>query len=305
MPRKKNVRLKEGLHYGIPAEVYHADPCAKASLNSSIAKILVSETPIKAWVRHPRLNKKYKPTRKEEFDFGSAAHALILEGKENSIYVIDSDSYRSDAAKEQREIAWSTGKIPVLAHKMHDIEEMASAFHYWLDKSEDIPKGIFQNGKPEVTGIWREGKHWMRMRLDLLLDDHSFIFDLKTSASADEETFIRGPLVSLKYDVSAAFYLRGINAINGGQKKTNFVWLVQETEPPYVLSTVFYSAQMEEIAEDKIEHAIKIWCRCVESKEWPGYGRKLYRGYLPGYAVSRWEEWKAMQGFITSSEQMA
>lgn len=318
MPRKKTVRLKEGLHYGIPAEVYHADPCMKPSLNATIANIIITQSPRHAWCAHPRLNKKYVPRERENFDLGKAAHAYILEGAEGALQIIDAENYRKDDAKDQRDIARAAGKIPILAHQMVDLKKMVDEFFDAVERCADL-RGVFQRGKPEVTGIWKEGKQWMRSRYDWLTDDHDLIIDYKTTENADIEAFTRGPLANLGYDLKAAFYLRGLKVLCGDKgsdnykikepdgyertikvEKINFVWIVQETEEPYAVSFVGYSDHMAEIAERKVERAIKLWGECVNKKSWPGYYPQIAWADLPAYAEQRFSMWEAIQdGLLT------
>ena len=60
--------MQQGI-YNILAEQYHADPCVTASLSSSIAKILIEQSPMHAWMAHPRLNLKFKRQEDSRFDF--------------------------------------------------------------------------------------------------------------------------------------------------------------------------------------------------------------------------------------------
>lgn len=305
MKRKpKNSKLGVGLHYGIPAAVYHADPCLKPSLSSSIAQILITQSPRHAWFNHPRLNKKYAPQEKEKFDLGSAAHAYILEGAQGAIEVIDAENYRGKDAQEQRDSARESGKIPILAHQMSALKKMVDEFFEAVERCADL-RGIFQRGKPEVTGVWQEGekrqKLLMRERLDWLTDEHDFIIDYKTAENADIESFLRGPLSNLGYDLKAAFYLRGLKALNGRVEKTNFVWIVQETSEPYAVSFVGYGEHMAEVAERKVERAISLWRECVSKKSWPGYYPRIAWADLPTFAEQRFSMFEAVQdGLLTA-----
>lgn len=301
--RKKKVKLGVGLHEGIPAEVYHADPCAKPSLSASIAQILITQSPRHAWCQHPRLNKNLVQRQNDKFDLGSAAHSYILEGEKDSLEVIDAESYRTKEAQALRDAARESGKIPVLPHQMADIKNMATEFFDAVERCPDL-RGVFKRGKAEVTGVWKEGKDWMRDRYDWLTNEHDIVIDYKTSESADIESFLRGPLANLGYDLKAAFYLRGLKAITGRTEKTNFVWIVQETEEPYAVSFVGYGEHMAEIAERKVERAISIWQQCVKSKSWPGYPKQIAWSDLPTYAEQRFSMFEAIQDGLLAAGGM-
>lgn len=283
----KKVRLKEGLHYGIPADVYHADPCPRASLNFSVAKILVFQSPLHAWYQHPRLNKKFVASNNEKFDIGSAAHALILEKTEDAIEVIDAKDYRSNGAREMRDAALAKGKIPVLASHMPDLKKMAEAFFEGVKKCDEL-ENIFEHGNPEVTAVWREGKVWMRGRFDWLAEDHTMIIDYKTSEHADVNSFVRA-IASHAYDLQAALYLRGLHALDKNSD-AKFTWIVQEVKDPYAVSFIGYGGRMAEVASRKADLAIKIWSECMRRKNWPGYASQIAWPELPPWSELQFSE---------------
>src|SRR3979411_2799004 len=76
--RAPGSRLPVGLHFDVQAADYHADPCERPSLSSSIAKILIEKTPRHAWTAHPWLNPNFVPKQDSKFDLGSAVHELML-----------------------------------------------------------------------------------------------------------------------------------------------------------------------------------------------------------------------------------
>lgn len=61
------------------AEAYHQDPAPQPSLSSSIAKILLDQSPRHAWLAHPKLNPNYVAEEDSRFDIGTAAHVMMLE----------------------------------------------------------------------------------------------------------------------------------------------------------------------------------------------------------------------------------
>lgn len=73
----ENAPLGAGV-YHLPADVYHSDPAPEPSLSSSVAKVLIAETPLHAWTASPRLNPDWEPEVKKAFDIGTAAHRLVL-----------------------------------------------------------------------------------------------------------------------------------------------------------------------------------------------------------------------------------
>ncbi len=106
--------LPVGIHYDVAAARYHADPCVKPSLSSSIAKILLEKTPRHAWYAHPRLNPDFAANTDTKFDLGSVVHELML-GKGVGYAVIKAADYRAKTAQAARQAAREEGKVPLLA----------------------------------------------------------------------------------------------------------------------------------------------------------------------------------------------
>lgn len=264
-----------------------ADAPGVPALSASIAHLLVAKSALHAWHAHPRLNPNYQQTESAEFDYGRAAHAVLLDGDETRLHVIEADDWRKKDAKEARDNARAAGKTPLLTRQMHKVRAMVKAAQEYVAASELA--GIFADGKPEVSLDWQEGETHCRARLDWLRTDRKLILDYKTSQNAHPDAFIRGPIVSYGYDIQGAFYLRG-NARTGGSEYAKYAWLVQEVEAPFVCSLVGMGPQMQELAERKIDFARAIWQRCMATGEWPAYPNRIAWAELPEWAVSRVEE---------------
>lgn len=287
----------------IDSETYHKDSIFPVpSLSNSIAKILIDQSPLHAWMAHPRLNPKYVPQESSRFDLGTAAHDLILEGGTAKICVINPEDYRSKPTKAEPEGAipkgWTNGAIraardqardnglvPVLPWDHAAIKNMVEAAHKFIESSE--LRGIFQQGKPEQTIAWEEDNGvCCRARLDWLTNDHEIILDYKTTNNAEPEAFIR-QIGSMGYDMQDAFYRRGMEKISG--KRPVFVFLAQEIEPPYACSLVSLSNAYLEIAEAKVRKAIDLWAECVSSGMWPSYDKRIHYAEPAGWQLQQLE----------------
>src|SRR5690606_30614366 len=67
------TEVEPGVYDNVPSEVYHSDPVPGGSLSSTGARKLATECPaaFKHWLDNPEPSKK-------EFDFGTAAHKVVL-----------------------------------------------------------------------------------------------------------------------------------------------------------------------------------------------------------------------------------
>lgn len=259
---------KPNIYKNIPADKYHADPCDRPSLNASLAVTLLRKTPFHAWKEHPKLNPYWSYKDDKKFDTGTAAHHLILEGGHNLVE-LDFPNYRTNASKEARKKVLITGKIPLLKKEMRLLAAMKSRFDKTVDQNDEIPD--ITTGAPEVTIMWEESGLPMRSRLDLLLD--GWVVDYKTTTDADPLSFMKKKIPELSYDVRAAFYLRGIEKLTG--KPHKFLWIVQETTPPYACSFVGMGEALRQIADEKVEFAIQKWHDCIVSDNWGMYPKKI------------------------------
>lgn len=271
----------------VSAQEYHADPCVTPSLSASIAHILCTGSPAHARMAHPRLNPDYRSKETAHFDLGTAAHALLLEGRD-AVAVIDADDWRTKAAKEARDEAREAGKIPLLEAQFYDVRAMVGSAHEQLARFDGIVP-FFVDGKPEQPIAWQEkGGVRCRSLIDWLHDDYRTIDDYKTtSRSANPEQWTRS-LFSFGGDIQAAFYRRGVKAVFGREPEFRFV--VQETFPPYALSVIGVGPDVLLMADKKIDYALSVWKRCLEDDHWPGYPQRVCYAELPAWEEYRWLE---------------
>lgn len=268
------------------AEVYHADPCDRPSLSSSLARTLLTKSPLHAWHEHPRLNPARKPEERAEFDLGSAAHALLLEG-EDRMEVIDADSYRTKDAREQRDAARAAGKHPVLKSRYDDVRRMAEVALTAIEGCPDMAGVKLADGQPELVGIWEEEGAIMRFRPDWLADSRAVMLDYKTTTDATPELFTR-QIGRMGYHIQAAFYRRGMMAIEGAD--IPFVLVAQETEPPYAVSFHGCAPSLLAIAEAEVERAIDTWRECVRRNSWPAYTQRIHWAEAAAWQAAEHEE---------------
>ena len=270
--------MKPGFH-SIPAAEYHADPCDEPSLSSSIANVLLNRLPLHAWHAHPRLNPAWRPIEPtNEMDAGTAAHMLLLEGHTNRVVIVDAKDWRTDAAKEARVDARVAGKTPILRKHFFGIKAMVDA------AKEQVTDGMLA-GEAEQVIVWQENGIWCRAMMDLYHPVR--ILDYKTTDNAEPNGFCRR-IGQMGYDVQEAFYRRGVKVLTG--EDVSFVFLVQEIDPPYLLSCVALDRDWQELADRKVQRAIDTWARCMETKHWPGYPTEICYAQAPGWAASQWEE---------------
>jgi hypothetical protein len=275
---------KPGIISGLPMSEYLADPCPVPSLSSGCACTLLQQSPFHAWACHPRNPKPLPRDGSRVASIGTVAHALLLENCEDSVAVLDPQDYigkrggvpkgfTNDAIRDARDAAIADGKTPLLIEDMQSCRAMRDAALEYVARSEIA--SAFKSGEAEATAIAQEGAVWLRCRPDWITHDKSVVVHLKTTArSARPESFIRGLLPSMGYDIALGFYARVIAAASGIVPDVHCI-LVQEQEPPYACSLIGLSPAYVDIVDRQVEQAISTWRECMRTNHWPAYPTRI------------------------------
>lgn len=280
--------MKECGIFEMSADEYHADPCPEPSLSASIAHILCSASPLHAWTAHPKLNPQFVREEAARMDIGAIAHALVLEGI-NKARVLDFPDRRTNDYKRAHAAAMAAGEIPILTKDFEDVKGMVVSLRHFLDPYRPLQTALME-GRPEVSLMWQEENGvWCRARPDWLSDDHRRIEDYKTRSGTANPEVVSRTIFNEGWDVQAAFYIRGLKAIDPTAAPA-FRFIVQETYPPYAVSVVSLGPDSMMIAEKKVQWAIDKWRECLDSNEWPGYPTEVCYATLPAWEETKWLE---------------
>lgn len=247
--------------YDIPEADYFG---ATYALSCSGAKLLLPPScPAKFFYRQDHAE--YKAA----WDFGSGAHNMVL-GTGPEIVECEFDDWRKKAAQDQRDEARAAGKIPLLTKELAVVKEMALAI-----QAHPIAGYLFDpyDGRPEQSLFWKDERTGipLRARLDWLPDistGRPIIADYKTADSAEPEKF-RKAAADYGYHQQHAWYSDGLAALYG--VLPSFVFVVQEKQPPYLVSIVEWHPEAVRIGRRRNERAIDIYRACINTGEWPGY----------------------------------
>ena len=254
------------------------------------------------------------PVYKDVFDYGSAAHKVVL-GSGPDIEVIDAaclqrlaDStadpklaklyaesaredpteFRSSAAKAARANARAAGRIPLLRHAYDQVVAMADVIRRHPMASALLDP---EYGHAEQSLFWHDPESGilLRSRLDVLRDRVSgplVIPDYKTADSADPDTFARSA-ANFGYHMQDAFYSDGAAAL--GYEKPRVLFVVQERDEPYLVSVVELDYDSRRAGRLRYRRAIDVYRKCVAEGDWPGYVPDDEISYisLPSWAIRR------------------
>lgn len=261
------IETPTGLIHEMTAATYHADPCASPSLSSTTARTLLFKSPAHAAREHPKLGGE----RSEEttaMSTGTLVHALL--SGTNRIEVEDFPDYKTKAARDWRNAVTATGGIAVLqgafleAHAVaHSVRTRAAIGIY------NTP--FAATAKHEVTAIWREKNIFCRARYDCLnITDHvADIWDWKTTNDISDRG-IEKSIAKYRYDIQAAFYLRGLESLMPGYRgRTSFIFVFVESSAPYTVRRVVLQPSYLQAANKCVSGAIDTWARCIKANDFP------------------------------------
>jgi hypothetical protein len=273
--------------FDMPADEYHRDPVPGGSLSSTGArKLLEPAGPAKFKYALDHPGEHGSPA----FDFGTAAHQVILNDPENRVAVLPFPDWRSAKARDAADEARAAGLTPVLRKQWETVSAMSDAIRRHPQASTLLNPN---KGKPEQTLIWRDetADVWCRARIDWLPhrtpNSRLILTDYKTTTDASAEAFGKSA-ANYGYFVQEMFYSEGARAV-GLDEDPRFLFVVQEKEAPYLVNVVELDDQAKALGRTFVRIALNTYRDCRASGEWPGYAG-IDLATLPGWFLRQYDE---------------
>lgn len=281
--------LAPGVYRDLSDDQYHADPSDRPSLSSTLARVLLNQSPLHAWTQHPKLNPNWEPTDKKTFDIGRAAHRAVL-GRGGDYMAIPSDLLASNgaastkAAKDWIAEARAAGITPLKAEEVDQIGEMAA-----IAAQRMAENGItLDPANSEAVVLAEIGGVPCRAMVDNAPTDPSQpLYDFKTCVDASPAACVRA-VMNYGYDVQAQHYLDCWKAATGEERLFRFIF--QEKSAPYEVCVVQMGNESLMMASKKTARAREIWGNCTRTDHWPGYPDGVVSIELPEFYHAKWLE---------------
>jgi hypothetical protein len=273
--------------YDLTAEIYHADPVPERlgySLSVSGAKKLLPPScpAIYEWGR------RNPQPHKDAFDFGHAAHSLVL-GVGAEIKVLNFPDWRTKAAQDMRDDCYRFGLVPLLAADYEQVKAMAEAI-----KSHPVASALLnpENGKPEQA-LFRQDEQgvWLRSMLDWLPNPSKgrmVIPDYKSCLSAAPARF-RKSFADYGYFQQAAWYLDMAIGLGLADTDAAFILIAQEKTAPYLVTVFEPDQESLRVGRELNRRAIDIYAESQSSGIWSGYSSDVELLSLPSWFVRQQE----------------
>lgn len=201
--------------------------------------------------------------------FGSLFHTLLLEPEKTQLQyaVAPNVDRRTKVGKESyaRFEAESVGKTVVTQDMLEQAACMAATV-----KADPVAGKLLQ-GAHETPFLWTDevtGEP-CKARADILIRiaDRPYIVDVKSAKSAQTADFSRDAL-KYGYHLQAAMYTEGAEKVTG--EKHGFLFLVCETEPPYLTNVLVCSDEFVAAGYDLFRELIGRLHECKTTGNWYG-----------------------------------
>lgn len=269
---------RAGIVRDLADSAYHRGP----ELSSTGAKTLL-ECPARFdWQR------KHGTGHSDAFDFGTAAHTLIL-GAGQRLTRVHRDSWRTNAAKAEQTAAWRAGRVPLLVDDYRRALNVAKAV-----KRHPIAGPLLTGaGESEVSLFWTDDETGVdcRARVDRHTTTRAgrdLVIDLKTTTAggANPGTFPR-TAHNFGYHIQGAFYLAGAVATGLVGPDAAYLFVVVEKEPPHPVTVFELDQDALALGHTLTRKALDLFRECSLTGVWPTYSTGIELLSLPAYA------WKA------------
>lgn len=249
------IITKPGLYPDLSNQEYHAQVHA---LSNSMCKVLLEKS--------PKHLKESPPAHSTAFDFGTAAHTVILEPEKMDTIVCGPETRRGSAWTDM--VADNPDKI-VLTKSDYDklgfMRDSVWSVPHIAEMLGANDQGTEISAFAEIEGVL------CKVRVDRVIP--RVILDLKTTIDASPEGFNKS-VVNYKYYIQSYLYRR-IWAVAAGERRLrDFVFICVEKEPPYAAASFRLDAIYGGIAAAHFQVALKLFKWCHENDKWPGYDNR-------------------------------
>jgi exodeoxyribonuclease VIII len=273
MTARDAMPMQAGAFHGLAAKTYHG--IEAMSFHGSTAIL-----------RSPAHFRLARDTTSEPTDaqvFGSAVHALVLEGETafaEAFVVAPTIDRRTKAGKAEYAefLLRCGGREPI------DKESYARALRCAeAVTTHPAASRLLYDARREVSLFWEDGEYKVpcKARLDAL-GAHGIV-DLKTCRDASPEAFARSA-ASFGYHRQGAHYWSGVEHVLGHSPEF-FVLIAVEDEPPHGVACYALPPVAIQAGRREMDEALARYRAALAGGKWTGYDSRVIDLDLPRYAL--------------------
>lgn len=271
--------------YQMTTEQYHSDCCDGPSISSSGLRQIINRSPKHYWADSYLNPAKAPEEPKPYFDFGRAAHTLLLgESGFRQKFAIRPEQWtdwKTSAARQWRDDMRASGRSILTREDIkaiHGIKNSLAAEHI-------IKTGLLQ-GYVECSIVWKVGDVWIKARPDVLPTTGGVVADIKTTTDARYDA-IRKAVHEHGYHQQGALIGQGLKAVLDLDMSDFFLVWCEKPEPNDINISKIDDEWLS-WGKRQNRKAIEIFSRCWETKTWPGYHQDIITT-LPDWARKSFE----------------
>lgn len=263
-------QVTPGFHFNFPAQDYHK---VHAVSSSQLKVLRKSPAHLMQYLMLP-------PDPTCNMRFGTLVHEALCAGGLDKLDIIIRPAALDGRSKAGK--LWNDQHSHEL-HKCYSQDDVDAAKHI-LDKVlQDQELARCATGEHEVTlfstllhpdsqGNAHEVS--VKARLDLI-PPGDFLVDFKTTVDATPDKFA-WTVWNLGYDIQVCHYLETYNSlVNDPQKRSKFLLVAIETDPPYEFRKYVLSERFIQVARQKWSSLLTAYVDSATSGIWSGYPRGI------------------------------
>lgn len=260
-------------------------------------KDIMSKSTLDLFAKRPSVFKAHidgrlKRKESESMSLGTVTHTRLLEPETyEARYVVNVDGLRSNSKAYEALAADNPGKDIISVKEHEDSLLMANAVMAKFDRIALTHGGVnpfrLRGGVKEASLFWTHPKTGMRLRTrpDWMIfqkDGPSFIIDLKSTRDASPWGFDKST-ETFRYDVSAAFYSDGFEAVFGKAPDAYLLACV-ENDSPHDVCVRFATPEILQRGREAYDADLMAIQACKASGVFPDYPDDFIPMGLPAYA---------------------
>lgn len=280
-PEERKLLISEypnGLHLGIPDEIYHQRILGMAS-KSTLDELGRSPLHYKSYIDGATIDED-----SEALTFGRAFHCALLEPERfAAMYAVEPEfgDCRMKEPKARRD-AWRAQN----AGAIHLSNADATAIMGMLRavKAHPLASRMIADGEAEVTALWNDEETGVRCRVrtDYYVRARGMLVDVKSTRDASLDAFKRD-IFKFGYHRQSALYRMGFDAI--GETAQHFIFIAVEKTPPYAVGVYTLDEQGIVVAHARLRSLLATMRDCLKTDEWPGYDAGIQTIETPNWVT--------------------
>lgn len=260
-------------------------------------KEILSKSTIDLFAKRPSVFKAHidgrlKRKESDAMSLGTVTHTRILEPDTYADrYVVNVEGLRSNSKAYEALLAANPGKDVISVKEHEDSQLMADAVMAKMDRIALAHGGVnpfrLRGGVTEHSLFWTDADtgHRLRTRPDWMIfqkDGPSFIIDVKSTRDASPWGFDKST-ETFRYDVSAAFYSDGFEAVFG-KAPDAYLLVCVESESPHDVCVRYATPEILTRGREAYKADLRAIKDCTATSVFPDYPDDFIPMGLPKWA---------------------